>query len=65
MKIVVQLAIVALITNHKVSAINSIGEDSIWGSTLESLDSNSYLKDTPKAYAEAEKPKIDPRVLEA
>ena len=35
--------------------------DEIWGETLDSgIDSNTYLKDSPKAYTETEKPKPNP-----
>ena len=39
--------------------------DSMWAETVEDLSVNDYTKDTPKAYAEQEKPKPDPKAMAA
>ena len=37
--------------------------DEIWGEVMDSgLDASTYLKDSPKAYTEADKPKPNPQI---
>ena len=59
------LAVLALLTvssNASTLEQKSTGDD-IWAETLEAgLDANAYLKDSPKAYTEKEKPKPDPKI---
>ena len=60
MKLISYLALTSLLLSNT-NQITIKSDDSIWGSAVESVNSNDYVKDTPTSYAEVEKPKEDPK----
>ena len=56
------LALLGLAERTGASAVKLQGSD-IWGDSMAGLDSSTYIDDTPKAYKEAEKPKVDVKAL--
>ena len=57
------LAVMALLACTQATVLEQRDSDSIWGETLDAgVDASVYLKDSPKAYTEQEKPKPDPKI---
>ena len=56
-----------LATEQRASAVQlqaDIQYDSIWEDAMGGVDTSEYTQDTPKAYVEKEKPKVDTKALE-
>ena len=61
------LALVGLLSQEQVQGVQlsaDIRFDSIWEDAMGGADTSSYTKDTPKAYMEKEKPKVDYKAIE-
>ena len=56
------LALLGLLASE--AAAVALRDDNIWADAMEGVDTSEYSKDTPKAYTEAPKPKVDYKALE-
>ena len=61
------LMLLGLAQDHQATALQlkaDIQYDSIWDDAMSGADTTDYSQDSPKAYVEKEKPKVDTKALE-